>query len=100
MEQRRNLSRTAVVFIFLGVFWLLTIVGNLDYASALTAEAVEKEARPARVAEEYRLGQRIDFPERIQLSYPLRCDSQWISHQLPDGRWRMSCVVADLRSAK
>lgn len=100
MEQGRDLSRTAVVFIFLGVLGLLIFVGNLDYASALESEAIEKEARPARVAEEYRLGQRIDFHERIQLSYPLRCDDQWISHQLPDGRWRMSCIVADLRSVK
>lgn len=100
MEQPRNLSKTAIAAIFFCVLGLMSLVGNLHYASVLTEEAIEKEARPKRVAEEYRLGYRIDFPERIQLSYPLRCDDQYIKHQLPDGRWRISCVVADLRSHK
>lgn len=100
MQQPRNLSKTAIALIFFGALGLMTLVGNVHYASALIEEAMEKEARPKRVSEEYRLGYRIDFPERVQLSYPLRCDDQWISHQLPDGRWRMSCVFADLRSMK
>lgn len=100
MEQPRNLSKTAIALIFFGALGLMSLVGNLHYASALIEEAIEKDARPKRVAEEYRLGYRIDFPERTQLSYPLRCDDQWIRHQLPDGRWRVSCVVADLRSMK
>jgi hypothetical protein len=100
MERQKPLSKFAIVAIAGIAFALMTIVGNLHYASALTEEAMEKEARPKRVAEEYRMGYRVDFPERIQLSYPLRCEEQWISHQLPDGRWRMSCVVADLRSMK
>lgn len=94
------LSKTSIALIFFGVLGLMSLVGNLHYASALIEEAIEKDARPKRVAEEYRLGYRIDFPERPQLSYPLRCDDQWIRHQLPDGRWRVSCVVADLRSMK
>lgn len=100
MEQARKLSKIAIVAIFFGALGLMSLVGNLHYASALTEEAIEKEARPKRVIEEYRLGYRVDFPERLELSYPLRCDDQYIKHQLPDGRWRISCVVADLRSKK
>lgn len=100
LDQPKQLSKFAITAIFFGALALMSLVGNFHYADELTQEAIEKDARPKRVAEEYRLGYRIDFPERAQLSYPLRCDDQYIKHQLPDGRWRISCVVADLRSMK
>ncbi len=92
MRQPKH-SPNATTVIFVAALLITSLVSNLHYADALTDEAIEKEARPARAARE----RPIEFPERLQLSMPIACEDQWISKQLPDGRWRLSCVVADLR---
>jgi len=73
MESSRKLSPLAIALIFLGALWLMSLVGALHYASDLTDEAIEKEARPLRVAELYGRGYRPDLPQRLVLLHPMEC---------------------------
>lgn len=95
MESSRKLSPLSISAIFVGALLLMSFVGALHYASDLTDEAIEKEARPAREIEAYKQSYRPDMPQRIVLTSPLQpCSKQWIAKQQPDGRWRFWCVEA------
>lgn len=71
--QSRKFSRLTFLAIFLGALGLMSLVGNLHYASALIDEAIEKEARPKRVADLYGRGYRPDLPQRLVLLHPMEC---------------------------
>lgn len=73
MEASRKLSPLTAASIFTFLLLLTSFVGNLHYASALTDEAIEKEARPQRVAELYGKGYRPDLPQRLVLLHPMEC---------------------------
>ncbi len=73
MEARKPLSKCSLFLIFFGALWLMSLVGALHYASDLTDEAIEKDARPKRVAELYGRGYRPDLPQRLVLLHPMEC---------------------------
>lgn len=70
-----KLSPLSIAAIFFGSLALMTLVGNLHYASDLTDEAIEKDARPHRVAALYGRGYRPDMPQRLVLTHPMDCDA-------------------------
>ena len=77
MEPSRKLSLFSKVALFVFLLGVMTFVGNLHYASSLTDEAIEKEARPLRVAELYGRGYRPDLPQRVVLLHPMECAGNW-----------------------
>lgn len=90
-----ELSPFTKAFIFTAALLAMSLVSTWHYADVLTDEAIEKEARPKRIAEDSRRGSVASLSPYQRLTMPLRCEDQWIRKQLPDGRWRVSCVVVD-----
>ncbi len=70
---KREPSPRILVALFIFLLCLMSLVGNLHYASSLTDEAIEKDRRPQRVAELYGRGYRPDLPQRIVLLHPMEC---------------------------
>lgn len=69
-----KLSPLSIAAIFLGSLWLMSFVGAIHYASDLTDEAIQKDARPKRVLDLYGRGYRPDMPQRLVLLNPMECD--------------------------
>ncbi len=69
----RNPKPLSIAVIALFVFGVITLVGNLHYASVLTDEAIEKERRPHLIMKLYGKGYRPDLPKQIVLLHPMEC---------------------------
>ena len=61
----RFMERAAIVAIVVILLALFAIVGSIDFSEALIAEAIEKEARPARAAEDTVLAHPIPYDATI-----------------------------------
>lgn len=69
----RKLSGLSKALLFIVPLLLMSLVGVLHHAKALTDAAIEKERRPQRVAELYGRGYRPDLPQRLVLLHPMEC---------------------------
>lgn len=96
---QRKLSPVTIGLIFVFVLLATSFIGTWQYASELTEEAMEKESRPSRVLQEYRLGYRISYEEKVVLTPPIGCE-QFIAKQNHDWTWKTYCVSADLSKRK